>query len=123
MMFERENLQDLIRWTNIVGIFTIVGGALQAIPGLFAFGIGAVPGLISIYLGTRLLKARDRAKDLLVADVSDAEVLNEFVASLTSYFKVQGVLIILGIIGAILGVLFVMSMASQLMANPSISPF
>ncbi len=115
-MFERENLQDLIRWTNIVGIFTIVGGALQAIPGLFAFGVGAIPGLISIYLGTRLLRARDRAKDLLVSDVSDAQVLNEFVSSLTTYFKVQGILIIIGIIAAIIGAIIFMTMAGQMMS-------
>lgn len=122
-MFDRENLHDLIRWTNIVGIFTIIGGVFQAIPGLFAFGIGAIPGLISIYLGTRLLRARDRAKDLLVSDVSDAQVLNEFVSSLTTYFKVQGILIIIGIVTAIIGVIIFMMMASQFVTNQPVMPF
>lgn len=94
---------------GFVGIITIIGGALSAIAGLFAFVIGAIPGIIAIVLGVKLRQAKQFADAMLAESYSDSysENFNLFVANLELYFKIQGILIIIslvfGIVGDLLG--------------------
>ncbi len=102
-----EELQQLSKWMGFVGIITIIGGALSALAGLPAFIVGAIPGIIAIILGVKLRNAKQSA-DAMLMDVHHENFtgnLNSFFSNLNTYFKIQGVLIIislaLGIVVAI----------------------
>jgi hypothetical protein len=121
MIMDRETLKQLSAWMGFVGIMTIIGGALSALAGLFAFVIGAIPGVIAIVLGVKLRNAKANA-DTMIAELSDAvdtTQFNLFAANLNTYFKIQGILIIvslaLGLISFIIA--FVLGVTSFLYMN------
>lgn len=112
----RETLNQLSSWMGFVGIMTIIAGAISAIGGLFAFVIGAIPGVITIILGVKLRNAKQNA-DAMIASAAeniDTAQFNLFAANLNTYFKIQGILIIvslvLGIAGAIIAFILGVSM-------------
>lgn len=98
-MVSRESLEKFSKWAGFIAILTIIGGALQAIIGIFAFVIGALPGVIAIILGLKLWKAKKQADELIHLDSeqykNEMEVL---VNNLTAYFKIQGILFIVSVV-------------------------
>ena len=104
----REQMQQLSNWMGFVGIITIIAGAISAIAGVFAFVIGAIPGIIAIVLGVKLRNAKQNVDALLLetGDLEYPDSFNLMVANLNTYFKIQGILIIIGLISVILGVVF-----------------
>mgnify|MGYP001378598907 CR=1 FL=1 len=55
-------------------------------------------GIIIILLGVKLISARKHANTLIINGVdNDTEILN-LISALTSYLKIQGILIIVGLI-------------------------
>ncbi len=93
-------LLQLRSWLGFVGIMTVIGGAISAISGLFAFIIGAVPGIITVILGVKLLGAKKTVDTMLEessAGISPA-TFDKFIDSLRGYFKIMGILIIIGLI-------------------------
>ncbi len=103
---DRETLSKLSAWMGFVGIMTIIAGVFSAIAGLFAFIIGAVPGIITIILGVKLRNAKQNA-DAMIAGASieeDATNFNLFVTNLNTYFKIQGILIIVSLAMAVIGI-------------------
>ncbi|TYP55420.1 hypothetical protein LZ11_01135 [Thermosediminibacter litoriperuensis] len=66
--------------------------------GLFAFIIGALPGVITLIMGIKLLGARDRAKNIVLSQDYDEHQMVLLIQEMTSYFKIQGILIIIGVI-------------------------
>ncbi|MDW7739281.1 MAG: DUF5362 family protein [Bacillota bacterium] len=108
---DRVKLQQLSGWMGFVGIITIIGGVLSAIAGVFAFVVGAIPGIIAIILGIKLRSAKQYADAMLAETVSEeySANFNQFVGNLSSYFKIQGILIIvsliLGLLAALLSIL------------------
>jgi len=105
---EREKLQQLSAWMGFVGIITIIGGVLTAIAGVFALIVGAIPGIITIVLGVKLRSAKKHADAMLLESTGEAlpDSFNLFIANLNTYFKIQGVLIIISMAMAVLGALF-----------------
>ncbi|MDF2521956.1 MAG: hypothetical protein K0R84_2584 [Clostridia bacterium] len=111
-MINQDNLQSYIKWANIVGIFTIIMGVLAALGGLFAFIVGAAPGVLMIIAGVKLLNAKKAASELL--GIEDPQVFNDRLNSLfiesTGFLKFQGIYyivsLILGIIGIIVSIVF-----------------
>lgn len=98
-MVSRENLRQLSKWAGFVGIITIIGGVISAILGLFSFIIGAIPGIISIVLGVKLRNAKKYADELIMSNVENQDSqMNQIFINLITYFKIQGVLIIIGFI-------------------------
>lgn len=101
-MVEREQLQQLSKWAGFVGIMTIISGALSAIGGLFMFIVGAIPGVITIILGLKLRGAKRYADELLACSTEDETRINLLFMNLNTYFKIQGILIIVVLVFAII---------------------
>lgn len=88
-------------WAGFLGIILIISGVLSALSGLVFFIIGAVPGIITVILGLKLRDAKKYAEELIEQNNYDA--LNSLVASLGSFFKIQGILIIVIFVFIVLG--------------------
>ncbi len=113
---DRVVLRQLSAWMGFVGIMTIISGVFSVLSGLFTFIIGAIPGVIAIILGIKLRNARQYANAMLTlppgADYTAH--FNMFAANLNTYFKIQGILIIVIMLlliivlflGAMLGIAF-----------------
>ena len=106
-MYNKEYLKSLSTWMGFVGIMTIIGGVLTAIAGVFAFIIGAIPGIITTILGVKLRGAKKYTDELIAAsdDTLAYEKLNLVTMNLSTYFKIQGVLIIISLVFAVLGII------------------
>ena len=106
MIVNKETLKQLSAWMGFVGIMTIIAGVFSAIAGLFAFIIGAVPGVITIILGIKLRNAKLNADTMIAAAVDELDItqFNLFTANLNTYFKIQGILIIIGLVFAVIGI-------------------
>lgn len=101
-MVGREYLEQMSKWAGFVGIMTIIFGALSALAGVFAFLVGAIPGIITIILGVKLRNAKKYADELLASGQDEAR-MNLLLANLNSYFKIQGILIIVVLVLSVLG--------------------
>jgi len=101
-------LEQLSKWMGFVGIMTIIGGTLSAISGVFAFVVGAIPGIITIILGVMLRKAKGHAEAMLYEDSVKNYSANfsMLVSNLNTYFKILGVLIIISLILGVLLAVF-----------------
>jgi hypothetical protein len=104
---DRETLKQLSGWMGFVGIMTIIAGVLSAIAGVFAFVIGAIPGVIMVILGIKLRSAQQNADTLVASptDEVDPTQFNLFTSNLNTYFKVQGILIIISLALALILIL------------------
>ncbi len=104
---DRVKMQQLSAWMGFVGIITIIGGVLSALAGVFAFVIGAIPGIIAIVLGAKLRSAKQYADALLMEEAVEGYSgnFNQFVENLNTYFKIQGILIIISLALGLLGIL------------------
>lgn len=102
----KEQLQKLSTWTGILGWITIISGIISTIVGLFLFIIGAIPGIITIVLGAKLISARKHANTLVISETLDDSEMLALISNLTTYFEIQGLLIIIGIILSIVVVYF-----------------
>ena len=101
---DRAKIEQLTKWMGFVGIMTIIGGAISAIAGVFAFVIGAIPGIIAIILGVKLLNAKQQATLMMQEDdKSYSGSFNLFIGNLSTYFTIQGILIIIGLVFAVIG--------------------
>jgi len=92
---------------GFVGIILIIMGALQAIGGVFALVIGAIPGILVIILGVKLRGAKKYADNLVAEGVNDNywTNFNMLVGNLNTFFKIQGILIIIGLVLGLLGII------------------
>ncbi len=101
-------LLQLRSWLGFVGIITVIGGAISAISGLFALIIGAIPGIITVILGVKLLGAKKSVNVMLEegsTGISPA-TFDKFIESLRGYFKLMGILIIISLIFSLLLFIF-----------------
>lgn len=96
-MIDRETLSKLASWSGFCGVMFIILGVLGAIGGLFAFIIGAIPGIIMIMMGVKLLNAKNKVNLMLMqpAGVDTAASLNAVFSDLKSFFQFQGILFII----------------------------
>ena len=118
-MINQENLQSFIKWTNLVGILSIVLGGLAALAGVAAFLIGAVPGVLMIIAGVKLLNAKKSAVEL--QGIEDpaivAEKFNQLLADSTSFFKLQGIYYIVGIIMSVIGIIIWFAVVAAMLSQ------
>ncbi|GAW31969.1 hypothetical protein JDF658_17340 [Carboxydocella sp. JDF658] len=120
ILVDREILSQHSRWVGFVGIMTVIFGVISAIAGLFAFIVGAIPGIITIILGLKLRGAKKYA-DQIIASGGDSTQLNMLFMNLNTYFKIQGVLIIINLIMIALAIFFGIfaGVASMNMMSPN----
>lgn len=96
----QAHLNSIAKWGKFLGYVYIVVGAIDALFGLFAFVVGAIPGVIMIFLGLFLLRAGKEAENLLRE--YDERPLTELLNNFAKYLKVMGILFIIGIVFAII---------------------
>lgn len=106
-MLNQETLNKLITWVNLVGILSIVIGAISALFGLLAFLVGAIPGILMIIMGIKLLNAKKAAQELLMMEDQSlaGPQLDLLFNEITTYFKIQGILYIISVIMAVIGII------------------
>ncbi len=67
--------------------------------GLFAFIIGALPGIIIIILGTKLYNIKKYAESTLYLDDGDMRIQIEGILdNLISYLKIEALMFVIGIL-------------------------
>ncbi|HWQ74990.1 MAG TPA: DUF5362 family protein [Syntrophomonas sp.] len=96
-MLSRENLMGMSSWGGFCGIMFIILGALGAITGVFAFVVGAIPGILMILMGAKLMSAKNQLQLLLTQPpgMDTTATLNEIFSNLKQYLMFQGILFIL----------------------------
>lgn len=105
MNWTSQKLRELSTWTGVVGWVTVIAGGLSALAGLFAFVIGAIPGVVSLIMGLKLLEVKKHAEMLAFSPTPNDVDNLAMITDLTTYFKIQGVLIIIGVVLGIFGLL------------------
>jgi hypothetical protein len=102
IIVDREKLQQLSTWMGFVGIITIIGGILTAIT-----IVGLIPGVITTILGVKLRNAKQYADVMLAEHEGEtySGSFNLFVDNLNTYFKIQGILIILSFVFVLIAIL------------------
>lgn len=103
-MIKAEYLKQLSKWAGFVGLMNIILGAVSAIGGLFVFVVGAIPGIITIILGVKLRQAKKYADEML-ASSQDDDKMNMMIMQMNTYFMIQGILLIILLTLAVLGLL------------------
>lgn len=99
---DRGQLETLSKWSGFVGIMTIIMGALTCLGGIGTFGISLIPGIIQIILGVKLRNAKTSIDRYLAGD---AREVNSIFENLGSYMKMQGILMIVGLVIAVIGII------------------
>lgn len=94
-------IDTLSGWMKFIGIYTIVIGAITCI-GI----ITAALGVPMIFAGIALTKGSSSIK--LYKEYSSPFILNELFTSLNKYFKIQGILAIVGIVISIIYFVFIL---------------
>ncbi len=82
---------------GFVGVITIISGVISVLFSLASFALGAVPGIISIILGAKLCTAKHYVNDIIATPlgVDYTPQFNLFAANLNSFFKIQGLLVLI----------------------------
>jgi hypothetical protein len=102
------------KWAGFVGIMTIISGVLGCLT-----IAGIIPGIISIILGLKLRSAKNYA-DQLAADPNETTQsgkLNLMISDLSGYFKIQGILIIVGLVLAVVGIIIAIAAVAFFATN------
>ncbi len=113
-MLNRTNVERLKKWTGFVGVLMIIGGILNCLS-----IVGLIPGVIIIILGVKLTSAKKHCANLLEGGTEQGDgydKLNGILDSLSGFFAIQGVLIIIGLILSVLMIIIGIVFAASLPA-------
>ncbi|HHY82830.1 MAG TPA: hypothetical protein GX505_09155 [Clostridiales bacterium] len=101
-MLDRNQLTDMGKWAGFLGIISIIGGVISCIS-----IIGIIPGIISIILGLKLRDVKRFSDDAANSpdEMTQAGRLNLMVSDLGAYFKIQGIIIIIALVLAVIGII------------------
>lgn len=115
----QKDLQTISKWGKFLGYVMIVMGALSALSGLFAFLVGAIPGIIMIFLGLYLLRSAKQA-DVLLRQY-DEYALSEMLSNYAKFLKLNGIYMIVSLVLVVLMFvgMFVFGLALGGLADPS----
>ena len=100
----QRSLNTISKWGKFLGYLFIVCGALTGLGGLFFFIIGAIPGVVQIFLGVFLLRSAKEAEALLrqYDETSLATMLDNY----AKYLKLTGIFMLIYIILTVVILLF-----------------
>ncbi|MFD2115758.1 DUF5362 family protein [Paenibacillus yanchengensis] len=101
--FAVDTLRGIQKWGKFVGWFTVVMGVISALFGLLAFVVGAIPGVISIFLGLFLIRSAESAGRLVLE--YDTGQMDGLFDNYKKYLKLQGILMIINLVVLIVGLL------------------
>ena len=96
----RVVLRQLSAWMGFVGVITIISGAISVLFSIATFALGAIPGVISIVLGLKLYTAKQYVDEIIATlpGVDYTPHFNMLALNLNTFFKIQGLLILVLII-------------------------
>ncbi|RKD28766.1 DUF5362 family protein [Thermohalobacter berrensis] len=97
----REKLNQLSKVTNFLGYTLIIFGVINFFAGI----IGIISGAISIFLGVNLLKVSENAREMLAEKEIEEFHYVDLFNNLVTYFNIQSVLIIVGLLIGVFGLL------------------
>lgn len=97
-MYLQETLKKFSFWTKFIGYVTVISGAISAFFGLFSFVIGAIPGIITIIMGIKLINAAKNAEELIHDPNLEDGQMEELIENMKTYFKIQGILMIVALL-------------------------
>lgn len=97
-----DNVRGMKGWLRLMGVVSIVGGALQALT-----LIGIIWAWLPIWLGVLLTQAASQANEY--ADRRDMPALTAFTGKLRTYFVVSGVVTIVGLAMAAAGLIIALA--------------
>jgi len=112
-MISVDVVEKLSKWTYFIGILSLIGGILATIGGLFAYGVGAIPGIITIIMAIKLMKVKNAAMAYRYDGEKNEKHIEEILDNLRVYFTIQGALIIISFIFAIIGVVIALSTGNE----------
>ncbi len=121
-MLDRNNIRSMGKWAGFLGIMSIIGGVICCIS---CFGL--IQGIFQIILGMKLRNAQKYAEQLALFQdpAGEAGRLNGLFTELESYFKINGILmiitLILGVLSFLMFFIFIPVLSSYLenaMRNP-----
>lgn len=107
-------LETTSKWAGFLGIVTIISGVLTCLGAITTFGLSLIPGIINIILGLKLNKTKQTIESYLRGDTYS---INETFENLGSYFKIQGILMIVTFVIAILFILFAVIVGISAFSN------
>lgn len=104
----RSDLQEAATWAKIIAILALCSSALSLIVS-FKRGmvfVSLISAAISVFIYIYLLKFSSQAKKGL--QDNDQQMLNNGLGNLNTYFKILGVILIIGISICVLGFIFLL---------------
>lgn len=101
---DRSLLENISKWSGFLGIITIISGALSCLGAIGTLGISLIPGIIQIILGVKLRNTKTSVNRYLAGDGRE---INGIFENLGSYLKLQGILIIVSLVLAVIGIIIV----------------
>lgn len=90
------SLQRISRWGNIVGWTLIIVGGLHALSGFTLFIVGAIPGVLMVFLGLYLIRSAQQARKL--KDEHDETALPRLFENFANHIRVNTILVVISLL-------------------------
>jgi hypothetical protein len=113
----RKNAKGMKGWMKLLGIVSIIGGALNALS-----IVGILWAWIPIWLGVIMVQAGSRAGEY--ADKGDMASLEGLTGRLKTYFTLSGIMLIIVLAVSVLaGIVSVVLVAAGVLSMPNIMEY
>jgi hypothetical protein len=108
-MLDKQQISDMGRWSGFVGIVTLISGIISCIT-----IVGIIPGVVAIIIGLKLRSVKSYADQIVAYQDEESQVsrLNLMMTDLSTYFKIQGILMIIGLALVVIGILIAIAAAA-----------
>lgn len=109
-----KSFKRVSTWGKVFGILMMISGGISALSGIFAMGVGAIPGIISIWLGYLLFQSGKDA-DVYINDPT-LENKDRIVVGYAKYLFISGIMICVIMAVSLIGIAlaFLLGLASTL---------
>lgn len=104
MELNPTSLKRISTWGKILGVLMMIFGGIYALLGLFAFIVGAIPGLVSAFMGYLLFKSGQAAEQFLQNQTEQA--LSDLIDNYAKFLLIQGILMIVSVVIVVLYFIF-----------------
>lgn len=86
-----QSLRRIVTWGKILGVVLMIFGGINALLGLFAFIVGAIPGVIMIYLGYLVFRSGKNAAEFI--ETKENVALADLLDNYGKFLMVQGIVL------------------------------
>lgn len=91
-----QTMRRISLWGKVLGILMMITGVLSALGGIFAFVVGAIPGLVTAFMGYLLFKTGKDAGAFL--ESNSEEALGSLLDNYAKYLLINGILLIVSFV-------------------------